>query len=479
MPLLLRCFSLVFIAILALQPSYSKSKEEIKTEINKLLKHKYLKNVNYSIKVLSIDKQETLLNIEDKKALTPASTIKLLTTACALNQLTKNFKIRTILCSDNEIRYNSIQGNIYLKGYGNPLLRSTDIDDMASMVSLRGIKVIEGDIIIDDSYFDSKLFRNQWIDPSEHSFEEPAISPITVDYNTLYIRLTSSDKLKSSPAVYLFPELGDLKITNNIQTANITRKNENFSVSLKETDGKYTLTLNGRIGKNRTKYLDIKIKNPALFCGTLLKTALANNGIIVNGEIKVGTLPENYRLLAQHTLPIDSLLKVINKNSDNFCADQLLKIIGAETGTKNGSAKNGITAIYKYLSDNKIDTANLRIHDGSGLSRKNKLSSNTMSQLLYKITYSQDMFETFYNSLSCAGIDGTLKNRMSNLYETADIRGKTGTLRDVTSLAGYVTSADNDLLIFTIFMDNVKIGVLDLRDMQDKIIALLAEYSGD
>jgi D-alanyl-D-alanine carboxypeptidase/D-alanyl-D-alanine-endopeptidase (penicillin-binding protein 4) len=248
-------------------------------------------------------------------------------------------------------------------------------------------------------------------------------------------------------------------------------------MSFKEVDGKYTITLSGKLGKNRTKHFDVKIKNPSLFCGTLLKSTLASKGIAVRGVVKTGQLTPEYTLLAQHRLPIDSLLKVINKNSDNFCADQLLKIIGAETGEKNGSAKNGIATIYSYLKENNIDTTNLRIYDGSGLSRKNKLSSNTMAQLLYKVANDKQIFETFYNSLSCAGIDGTLRNRMSDVFESADVRGKTGTLRDVTSVVGYVTSADNELLIFTIFMDNVKFGVLELRNMQDKIVALLSEFS--
>ena len=479
MSLLFRCFSIVLIFVFAFQPSYSKSKEQIKNEVNKLLKHKYLKNVNYSIKVLSKDNEEILFNVGEKKALTPASTTKLLTTSCALDKLTKNFQIKTIICSDTEISNNIIQGDLYLKGYGNPLLTSSDLEHIATILTLRGLRVIEGDIIIDDSYFDSKLFRNQWIDSKEQSFAEPAISAVTVDQNTLYVHLTSTGKINSNPEVVVYPELSDLKIVNNAKTANVSRKNETASMSLKEVDGKYTLTITGKIGKNRTKYLDVKIKNPTLFCGALLKSTLSSRGIFVNGIIKTGKLPENHIMLAQHILPIDSLISIINKNSNNFCADQLLKIIGAETGKKDGSAKNGISTIYSYLKGNNIDTTNLKIYDGSGLSRQNKLNSNTLLQLLYNITNNEKIFETFYNSLSCAGIDGSLKHRMRDVIESADVRGKTGTLSDVTSVVGYVTSADNELLIFTILMDNVKFGVLDLRNMQDQIVTLFSEFSRD
>jgi D-alanyl-D-alanine carboxypeptidase/D-alanyl-D-alanine-endopeptidase (penicillin-binding protein 4) len=465
------------VVILTLQPSYSKSKEEIKAEVNKLLKHKYLKNVNYSIQLISKDTKETLLNIGEKKAFTPASTIKLLTTACALNKLPKDFQLKTIICSETEIKNNIISGNIYLKGYGNPLLSSSDIEDMATTLSIKGLRIIEGNIIIDDTYLDSKLFRNEWIDSQENSFEESAISAVTVDNNSLYVRLNSSEKINSTPELFLYSELNELKIVNNVKTANITRRKETVSISLKDIDDQYTLTLTGKIGKNRTKYLNVKIKKPSLFCGTVLRSALASRGISVRGVIKNGKLPTRYILLAQHNLPIEDLISIINKNSDNFCADQLLKIIGAETGLKNGSAKNGISTIYSYLKENRIDTANLRIYDGSGLSRKNKLNSNTLAQLLYNITNNKEIFESFYNSLSCAGVDGTLKYRMNNVFESADIRGKTGTLRDVTSIAGYVTSPDNELLIFTIFMDNVKFGVLELRNIQDKIIELFSEFS--
>ena len=486
MSLLFHCIShrvwiVVLIAMLVLQPiyspcCYSKTKEEIKTEINKLLQHRYLKNVDYSIKVLSTTNQEILLNIGEKKALTPASTTKLLTTACALNKLTNDFQISTIICSDKEIRNGTLPGNIYLKGYGNPLLTSANLEEMAFTLSLRGLHIVGGDIIIDDSYFDSKLFRDQWVDDNENSYEEQPVSAVTVDNNTLYVSISSSDKINSQPEIYVYPEMNDLKIVNNAKTANIKRRKETVSLFLKETNGTYTLTVSGQIGKSRKKYLDAKIKDPTIFCGAQLKTALAMRGIIVTGKVKTGRLPKENVILVKHDLPLENLISVINKNSDNFCADQLLKIIGAEFSKKEGSAKNGINAIYSYLKENKIDTTELKIYDGSGLSRKNKLSSNTLAQLLYSMANNEKVFYSFYNSLSCAGVDGTLKHRMSNI-ESADVRGKTGTLRDVTSIAGYVTSIDNELLIFIIFMDNVKFGIHELRSMQDKIVSLLSEFS--
>jgi len=455
---------------------FSKSKEEVVNEIKKILENKYLKNSDYSIRVISKDKKETIISINESVKLIPASTIKVLTTSAALNKLGPSFLIKTRFLSDSPINNGTIKGNFYIKGYGNPLLTSDDLKTIAEYLYKLGLRTIEGNIVLDNSYFENKLFRKDWIDDDE-SNEENAISAISLNNNSFPILIHSFSKVNTKPEIKIFNEIPNIKIINNLRVKKVNKRKEKINIVLKENNDEYVLSITGIIRPSRIKYYSISIKDPAIYFGKFFKTALQNIGINLKGKIVKGLLPtKNYEIFV-HSIKIDSLIKVINKHSNNFCADHLFKILGAELISIPGTSKKGANVIKKFLKENGIDSSHFDIYDGSGLSKKNKVSTYCISQILYNNALNYEFFNIFSNSLSIAGNDGTLKHRMIELTNPQNVKGKSGTLSNACTLVGYITSIENELLIYAIFINNFKRNQYEIRKLQDKIVYILSEFS--
>jgi D-alanyl-D-alanine carboxypeptidase/D-alanyl-D-alanine-endopeptidase (penicillin-binding protein 4) len=187
----------------------------------------------------------------------------------------------------------------------------------------------------------------------------------------------------------------------------------------------------------------------------------------------IGIKPE----LTKHEISLDSIATLTNKHSDNFLADYILKILGAELKGTPGHADFGKMIITNFLKENAIDSAQFDIIDGSGLSRKNRITAAALTHLLFQIYKNKALFNRFFYTLPIAGIDGTLRGRLINTRAEGNARAKTGTLNGVCTLAGYVYSADNELLIFTIIINEFKRGMRKFRYYQDEIVNLLSEFS--
>ncbi len=170
------------------------------------------------------------------------------------------------------------------------------------------------------------------------------------------------------------------------------------------------------------------------------------------------------------------MISEINKQSNNFYAEHLFKIIGANYAGEGGGAFDASQAILTFLKTADLYENNMSILDGSGISRGNRFSAHALSKLLSYMYFTIDAFEPFYRSLSIAGVDGTLSRRMTNTFAFNNCRGKTGTLNNVTSLAGYLKTKSNDMLTFVININCSKKSSNYFRQLQDDIVNLLCEF---
>ena len=170
------------------------------------------------------------------------------------------------------------------------------------------------------------------------------------------------------------------------------------------------------------------------------------------------------------------LLNLINKNSDNFYAECLFKTLGSVYSGQQGNSFFSTQAILNYIDDNSIYSKGTTIVDGSGISRFDQVTAGALVGLLEKVYFSIKQFDDFSNSLSIAGVDGTLKKRMIGTSAENNFRGKTGTLNGVTSIAGYVTTADDDDLIVCMMFEFTQGGSNKYKNIQDRIIKILAEW---
>lgn len=446
---------------------------DLQTKVESILKKSISKNSIYSVTCYSTNHKKFIVEINSDVPLIPASTNKLITTGTALFNLGINFTINTEIYTDDvNLNNGIINGNIYLKGKGDPTITTATLDSLISSIKKQNIYKITGDIIIDDSFFEETFERNEWIEDENISVPLPPISSVTVNYNSITIKVSGSNKTNKKALIEDLKDIGYFKIVNKTKTSRRTTRLSAFSTF---TGTGEIITVTGTIRKNITRYLRVHIKNPSAYVGYLLASLIKKHNIHFNGKIKKGITPKLVNLIAVHKTPLIDFLKPINKNSNNFFAEHLFLIIGGEYSGGYGSPFDASQAINSFLKSIHIYNKDFNIVDGSGISRKNSISTRMLVNFLNHIYLTPGIFDEYYNSLSIPQIDGTLQNRISNLFPPGRMRAKTGTLNGVVSLAGYVVAKSGDLIIFAINFNYSKGNIYKIRQIQDDIIILIAD----
>lgn len=417
---MIRIFLSLFLGFIALSDlTISSSKDKLNDQISVILS-KIPSNTKTAILIYNPLTQDTIFTKNIFAPMIPASITKIYTTAAALSLMGKEYRLSTILFTDDQnIKDSVINGNLYLKGFGNATFTSEDLYDFISRLKSLGIKEITGNIIGDDSYFDNIYYREDWIENENANVKLPPISALVLDRNK-----TVSLRKKGRRRVYV---------------------TENF-------------------------------KNPPLNIAQRFKQLIDESDIKVKGTAKVGITPNNVIELSEKSVSLSELIGMINKHSDNFLAECLFKSVGAFHSGKQGNSFYSQQAIQEFLKNNNIYSYNTEIVDGSGISRFDQITAASVNGVLETMYFDLRNFETFYNSLSHAGVGGTLRNRMSDLPEGYVFKGKTGTLNSVIGLTGYLTSDDKDDLIVTILFEFDSKSWNFYRDIQDEIITTLANW---
>jgi len=398
---------------------FADTPEKVLTEIKELISE-VPAGTKSAIMIYNPLIEDTIISINSSASMIPASNTKLFTTAVALELLGGDYSLSTkILSDDNDFSDGIIEGNIYIKGFGNSTFESADLDSLVNKLYQLGLRKITGDVVGDDTYFDNVYSRDDWINEERSNVKLPPISALVIDRN---------------------------------RTTVIRKK------------------------RNRYRTYFVNINNPPLFAAERLKQTLTSHGIEVDGKPRSLQAPDSTKNLGESAITLRELLQKINKRSDNFFAECLFKTIGAVYSGQQGNSFFSTQAILSYIQDNGIYSEGTQIVDGSGISRFDLVTARAITGLLEKIYFNIKNYKDFYNSLSIAGVDGTLKDRMVGTLAENNFRGKTGTLNGVSSVSGYLTTADGDDLIVCIMFEFTKGGAGKYRDIQDRIIELLTTW---
>jgi D-alanyl-D-alanine carboxypeptidase/D-alanyl-D-alanine-endopeptidase (penicillin-binding protein 4) len=238
-----------------------------------------------------------------------------------------------------------------------------------------------------------------------------------------------------------------------------------------------TMVVKGTLPRSSPELeFELSVWDPTLYALTLFREELEREGIAVQGGLKLGSVEEGATQLVEHEWPIDSVVIKMDKISDNLSAENILKVIAAEKRGPPGTSMQGISIVNEFLSSLEIDTTSYLMVDGSGVSHYNLVNAETIVELLSKMHGQRELFGLFEASLPVAGIDGTLEDRMKGTAAEGNVRAKTGTLSGVSSLSGYVQTRDGNVLAFSMLMQNFIGSPRRYRDVQDKIVELLAGF---
>lgn len=466
--------------------------EELRQDINYILDNPDLAGATISILVQSLENGEIIFKREESKNCIPASLMKLITTSSALYYLGTDYKYKTQLYLDGTLQPNGeFIGNIIIRGSGDPSISDLFMEDPIGLfedwawkIDSIGIRSIKGNLIADHSFFDENYYPPGW---SWDDFLNPysaQVSALSVFDNKIKITAKAGDSIDKPAKIFIFPENNYVQVINNINTVRsdiptrITKYREPHT-NIIELAGSISLDTS----KNPKSYeLELTIDNPPRFFLTLLKEALLRRNIKVRGNlIDVNQLYDriNYNelnLIHEHISPsLNAIIANINKHSHNLGAELLLKTIAKEKGG-DGSFRTGIDFVKKFCSKIGIDPERMNIVDGSGLSRYNLISSKYIVNLLsymYRSTHS----DIFINSLAEPNKPGTLTRRMTRSLAENKVKAKTGTLNNISNLAGYIWTRDDEPFAFCIMIMNFTSPISSAENLQDLICMRLASFT--
>jgi D-alanyl-D-alanine carboxypeptidase/D-alanyl-D-alanine-endopeptidase (penicillin-binding protein 4) len=368
---------------------------------------------------------------------------------------------------------------VYLRGSGDPTIserfqgRPTAVfEEWADRLKQQGIRVIEGDLIGDDTLFDGCDLGPGWAWDDEFFAFSARISAVSFNDNCFDAVLAPGKKPGDPAGIAITPETSYVKIANNVKTS---VPGEQTDLDAHRPFGSNTLTLSGRIELNAPpRHIRIAVGNPTLYAMTVLKEVLCRKGIRVLGRAvdigDTGKTPDYgaMKVLAFHrSPPLSDIIEQVNKRSQNLYAELLFRTLGAVCAGR-GTQEKSVQVMVESLAAMGIRGDSLAIYDGSGLSRLNLVAPSQIVRLLDYMSH-HPYFADFYRSLPVAGVDGTLMKRMKNTEAENNVRAKTGTLTHTVALSGYILGRDGGLLAFSIMSNNSLRTSAEVRSLEDAI----------
>ena len=462
--------------------SMRSSKTTLQQDIRTLLDDPNLGNAFLGIYIESLDDGAILFRQNEHKLFVPASNMKLYTTAASLVKLGKDFRFKTVIGTDSSLIDSTLRGNLIIRGSGDPGIsgryfggkRDSIFKQWADSLLEKGVRRIKGSLIGDNSYFQTDILGDSW-----NWDDEPfwySAQPSALSFNDNCVEISAwPGRLPGAPvSVMQSPKINYLEIRNSAVTF---PKDSLPHLDISRLRAQNVATVEGALPAGAdTVEETISVERPAEYFLRELQAILQEKGITVQGGVEVRNryVPVSDTLFRHNSATLSALITTVNKKSHNFFAEQLLKTLGARFNG-NGSFKGGAGVVANWTRSIGIPPSEFINVDGSGLSRQNFVTPFATVTLL-KHLYQYGDFLTFYESLPIAGVDGSLKNRMRHSPAQGNVHAKTGYVRHMRSLSGYVRGKDKRPYVFSIMVNNYSVPTPYINDLQDKICILLSNY---
>lgn len=440
-----------------------------------------LAKLDAGILVYSLDRGDILYEHQADKLLIPASVSKLFTAYVALKKLKPTSSFETSVWITGPMVDDKLGGDLYIKGGGDPSLVSERLWMLVNELMRSGIKKISGDIIVDDTFYDKE--RTPETRPSyltDQAYNAP-IGALSFNFNTTTIYVRPSETPGKQPVIYTDPENSYIDVVNQATTGK-ERSPNSIQVTRTEFvkgDIGDTVLLRGSIPTGHAEMRFYRnIVNPSLYAAHMFRTFWEQRGMKLEGKIREGTVPSKARqILAFQSLPLWQVVWGMNKFSNNFVADQIMKKVGAEVWGVPGTLDKGIKALQDSLDDLGISPKNYTIIDGSGLTRKTRVTARQIVKVLSTAAKDLSISAEYMASLGVGGEDGTLRNRFPSEVTHSIIRGKTGSLDGVNALAGYMQTRDKENLAFAIILNDPGLRYGRMSAWVDKVALEFNQFS--
>lgn len=435
----------------------------------------------------NIHTNQEIANFNANSLLIPASLQKLLTSITALDLLTETYRIRTDVFLDGDQKKNAFYGKMIIRGYGDPTIGSDQADfrnifdnfcsQTVYFLRQRKIDTIVGEIIADARVFGPLL------QPSGYAWEDlgnyygAGASSLNFAENKIRLEFQSGNKANDLAFLIGVQEHPmDIQWISSVTTAS---PNSGDNVYVYGVPFQRIRYITGTIPVQRNSFIVwASDPDPAIRFAHHCRKCLINNNIHFTGNISAyyyGDLSydSSVVLMRFYSLPLKDIIKVINKKSNNIYAESIYRYLGWKF-TNDASWKSISNFILKYWRDKGLDITGLNIQDGSGLSLTNRITAKFISDLLIYAN-KQPWFGVFYESLSIAGVDGTLQNFFRGTKLENNMRAKSGTMRGIRAFAGYLKNKQNDLIAFCFIVNGHNLSTNQITRSMERVLMNLVD----
>jgi D-alanyl-D-alanine carboxypeptidase/D-alanyl-D-alanine-endopeptidase (penicillin-binding protein 4) len=426
----------------------------------------------WGVMVVSVTRGDTLFASNADVLLKPASIMKMMTTGLALDRFGSDHKFTTHVLRDGGVNGGVLDGNLYLRGGGDPTLSlrfwqgESPMDALAKQIAAAGIRQVKGAVIADESAFEAVRIPHGWKTSYLMSAYAAPVSALSLNENVVWIVARPEN---GRAVVELDPASTAIPVTSTVR---LTGGGGGRIVARRTADG---IQVSGTIGSSSApRRYSLVVQEPPLFAAGALAASLQKAGVAVQGGVRAGTTPRGAEDVANvQSLPMANMVSYMNRESINHFAELMYRN-AARTDNTPGSAESAQEALRRFLGKAGVHPSHIKVSDGSGLSEADSLTARSMVHLM-SYAHKANWGPVFHASMPVAGESELMRRRMRASPAQGNLHAKTGTTNSVVSLAGYVTALNGEILAFAfIYNGNDRSNA---RATMDRMGPTLANFS--
>ncbi len=403
----------------------------------------------------------------------PASVIKLLTTLAALEELGPAYQWKTEVWVSAPVRDGRLEGDLYIKGYGDPYLVIEHFWRLLRLLRQEGITTIAGDLVLDQSYFAPGSEDPADFDGRAHRAYNVLPAALLVNFQAVNFRFIP-DRVGNRLRIFAEPWPAQFALENNTRlTRDRCRGGWASHVGIRATQkaGKETMVFSGAYDAACGEHDMFRVVSESVpYIHGVFKALWMEMGGRIEGEVHEATVPDGARLIAAiASPPLADVIRSVNKYSNNVMTRQLLLTLGAQQDTPPGTTQKGIAAVRTWMKQRGLDFPELVLENGAGLSRRERISARHLGELLL-VGYASPSMPEFLSSFPVSGLDGTMRHRLAGTPLEGRVHLKTGSINNVRASAGYVLDRLNRRMVVVVLHNHPQADSAAADALQDAVM---------